>query len=96
LPLHQQAGFFQYLGHRTTANLTEDVVEHAQIFQDTGNTQHNINFYQLRIGILNLWHYRAGGCTVLVLKNVTFRQLDHVHMQGIANEGQQQKSVIRL
>jgi hypothetical protein len=53
LPLHQQAGFFQYLGHHTTANLTEDVVEHAQIFQDTGSTQNNTNVYQLGTGILN-------------------------------------------
>jgi hypothetical protein len=53
LPLHQQAGFFQYLGHHTTANLTEDVVEHAQIFQDTENIQHNINVHHLGTWILN-------------------------------------------
>jgi hypothetical protein len=29
-------------------------------------------------------------------ENVTLSQMDHVHMQGITNEGQYQKSVIRL
>jgi hypothetical protein len=39
-------------------------------------------------GLQILWHYRAGGCRVLVLKNVNISRFDHVCMQGRANEGQ--------
>jgi hypothetical protein len=82
LPLHQQAEFFQYQGHHTTANLTEDAVEHSQIFQDTGNVQHNINLYPLGTGILNplalqgSWQMEV---TVLVLKVVTISQFYLMH-----------------
>jgi hypothetical protein len=90
LPLHQQAGFFQYLGHHTTANLTGDVVGHAQIFQDTGNTT-QFKFYHLGTGILNPVVLLAGlelGSNSTNTENVTISQLNHVHKQGITNEGQ--------